>query len=356
MAEKLLSEKQLSAFCSGLAMMLRSGVPQSDAVALLAREDAAPYAHGDAALASGLHRAAGLIGEYMEAGDDFSAAAEKTGMFPEYALGVFRTAEFSGRLDDALDRLARYYEGQNRLVERLRGAVVYPVALMLLMCVVLAVLVFAVLPVFLRVYSSMTGSLSASAFAYVPAANAIGRISLILSLIVGAAMLVLAFLVRSPNGRERLRPALEKNRLTCRALRMLSASQITGTVSTLLLSGADEITALDYALRRSMGGALDTVMKECRSDMESGMSLCRALQRRQVLPVMYAQMLLGSEESGMLPQTMEYVSRQLAEDAENALCAVIDGIEPVLIGYLTVTVGFTLLSVMLPLLGILNGL
>lgn len=356
MSEKILSETQLSAFCGGLAMMLRSGIPPSDAVALLAAADASSGVHGDAALTDGLRRAAARIGGYMETGDDFSSAAEKTGMFPEYALGVFRTAEISGRLDGALDRLSRYYESQSRLVERLRGAVAYPMVLMLLMCAVLAVLVFAVLPVFLRVYSSMTGSLAASAFAYVPAANAVGRISLILSLLAGVMMLVPALLVRSPNGREKLRPLLEKNRFTRRAFRMLSVSQLMGMISALLLSGADEAAALDYALRRNGGGLPDTVMKECRSDMGSGMSLCRALRHRQVLPVLYAQMLLAGEESGTLPQTMEHISLRLAEDAENALCAVIDGIEPVLIGYLTVTVGFTLLSVMLPLLGVMNGL
>ena len=62
------------------------------------------------------------------------------------------------------------------------------------------------------------------------------------------------------------------------------------------------------------------------------------------------------EESGTLPRSMELVSRHLAQEAEDALCGVIDGIEPVLIAFLTVSVGFTLLSVMLPLLGIVYGL
>ena len=98
------------------------------------------------------------------------------------------------------------------------------------------------------------------------------------------------------------------------------------------------------------------IMRECRADMDGGTTFCRALLRRQVLPAVHAQMLLTGEESGTLPRSMELVSRHLAQEAEDALCGVIDGIEPVLIAFLTVSVGFTLLSVMLPLLGIVYGL
>lgn len=356
MAHKLLSEKQLSTFCGSLAMMLRSGVALTDAVALFSGEDASFYSDGDSALPTGLQRVSERLGEALERGESFASAAEETGVFPEYAIGVLRAAEVSGRLDEALERLARYFESQNRLFDRLRSAVVYPVLLMLLMCIVLSVLVFGILPVFMRVYDSLTGSISASTYAYIPAANVIGVVSLVLALVVGVALLILALVIRSPEGRGKLRGKLERSRLTRRAFRLLAVSEMMDTVSTLLASGSDETAALDFYLRQGTGGTLDMIMRECRADMDGGTTFCRALLRRQVLPAVHAQMLLTGEESGTLPRSMELVSRHLAQEAEDALCGVIDGIEPVLIAFLTVSVGFTLLSVMLPLLGIVYGL
>ena len=74
-----------------------------------------------------------------------------------------------------------------------------------------------------------------------------------------------------------------------------------------------------------------------------------------MLPPLYGRMLLSGSESGHLSETMEELSRRLGQEAEEGLCAVMDRTEPVLIGFLTLSVGLTLLGVMLPLLGILGA-
>lgn len=192
MAEKFLTQEQLSVFCSSLAMLLRSGASLSE-VSSLFEEDGTDTA---------LRQASTEISLSVAAGETFSTAAEKTGVFPEYALSVFSTAELSGRLDEALDRLADHYDRQSALYDRLRSTLTYPAVLMLMMCGVLAVLVFAVLPMFERVYDNLTGSLLSSSYAYVLAATLIGRISLVFAGLLGIVLLVLAFGIRSDKGRK----------------------------------------------------------------------------------------------------------------------------------------------------------
>lgn len=136
MAEKFLAQEQLSVFCSSLAMLLRSGASLSE-VSSLFEEDGMDTA---------LRQASTEISLSVAAGETFSAAAEKTGVFPEYALSVFSTAELSGRLDEALDRLADHYDRQSALYDRLRSTLTYPAVLMLMMCGVLAVLVLPCCP------------------------------------------------------------------------------------------------------------------------------------------------------------------------------------------------------------------
>ena len=347
MAVQILSEEQISVFCRSLAMMLRSGVTMQEAVELFVQDgdDASPL----------LHSTAQQMEKALGEGQSFAQTARDTGAFPEYALGVFSMAELSGRLDEVLDRLADYYDRQHALNERLRSTLTYPVALLLMMCGVLSVLVFSVLPMFVRVYNSLTGSLAASSYAYVLAASLIGRVSLVLAVAVSAVLLVLAVMLHTQKGREKLNGPMERSRFTRKAARQLAVSQMADTVSTMLASGAEEDSALEQCIRQTSHTGLRTALQACRSDMQQGTGMAQAFLRHKVLPPLYARMLQGGSESGSLPAAMESVALRLGQEAENALCRLIDDIEPVLIGFLTVSVGFTLLSVMLPLLGILSA-
>lgn len=347
MAVQILSEEQISVFCRSLAMMLRSGVTMQEAVELFVQDgdDASPL----------LHSTAQQMEKALGEGQSFAQTARDTGAFPEYALGVFSMAELSGRLDEVLDRLADYYDRQHALNERLRSTLTYPVALLLMMCCVLSVLVFSVLPMFVRVYNSLTGSLVASSYAYVLAASLIGRVSLVLAVAVSAVLLVLAVMLHTQKGREKLNSPMERSRFTRQAARQLAVSQMADTVSTMLASGAEEDSALEQCIRQTSHTGLRTALQACRSDMQQGTGMAQAFLRHKVLPPLYARMLQGGSESGSLPAAMESVALRMGQEAENALCRLIDDIEPVLIGFLTVSVGFTLLSVMLPLLGILSA-
>ena len=347
MAVQILSEEQISVFCRSLAMMLRSGVTMQEAVELFVQDgdDVSPL----------LHSTAQQMEKALGEGQSFAQTARDTGAFPEYALGVFSMAELSGRLDEVLDRLADYYDRQHTLNERLRSTLTYPVALLLMMCCVLSVLVFSVLPMFVRVYNSLTGSLAASSYAYVLAASLIGRVSLVLAVAVSAVLLVLAVMLHTQKGREKLNGPMERSRFTRKAARQLAVSQMADTVSTMLASGAEEDSALEQCIRQTSHTGLRTALQACRSDMQQGTGMAQAFLRHKVLPPLYARMLQGGSESGSLPAAMESVALRMGQEAENALCRLIDDIEPVLIGFLTVSVGFTLLSVMLPLLGILSA-
>ena len=347
MAVQILSEEQISVFCRSLAMMLRSGVTMQEAVELFVQDgdDASPL----------LHSTAQQMEKALGEGQSFAQTARDTGAFPEYALGVFSMAELSGRLDEVLDRLADYYDRQHALNERLRSTLTYPVALLLMMCCVLSVLVFSVLPMFVRVYNSLTGSLAASSYAYVLAASLIGRVSLVLAVAVSAVLLVLTVMLHTQKGREKLNGPMERSRFTRKAARQLAVSQMADTVSTMLASGAEEDSALEQCIRQTSHTGLRTALLACRSDMQQGAGMAQAFLRHKVLPPLYARMLQGGSESGSLPAAMESVALRMGQEAENALCRLIDDIEPVLIGFLTVSVGFTLLSVMLPLLGSWTG-
>lgn len=345
MAGKMLSNTQLGLLCGNIAMMLRSGAGSAEACSLFAQDAQGPAAE-----------AARQISLSMEQGMGFADSAAGTGMFPDYALGVFETAEYSGRLDEAMERLAEYYERQHMLASRLRSTLVYPVALLLMMCGVLSVLVFAVLPMFERVYNGLTGSLAASAYAYVAGAEIIGKVSLVIAVAVAVALLALAAAMSGRSGRERLRRPMERSRITAEASRMLAVSRLADTLSTMLASGTDPDSALQRSLALTEHEGLRVQLTACAEMMAQGTGLAQSLQRSGVFPALYGRMLVSGAQSGNLSAVLEQLSGRLGQEAEEKTGALIDAAEPVLLGFLTLSVGLTLLSVMLPLLGILSAL
>lgn len=342
MADKILTPAQISIFCSSMAMMLHSGVSAQESASLFAEDNRGP-----------LGEVSKVMYGRMEQGEGFAQAAQATGMFPEYALGVFQTAEFSGRLDEALERLAEGYQRQDQLTRRLKATVAYPVAQLLLMCGVLAVLVFAVLPMFYQVYTSLTGSLAASAYTYVSAASVIGRISLILAVVVSAVLLALLAAMATERGRKALRTPLEESFLTRSTAWKLAASQTADTLSTLLASGTGPDSAMELVGEMAPHGRMKAVLSVCAQEMAAGESMEVCLLRHGLFPPLYGRMLMGGAKSGNLDAALEDVARRLSREAEEELYNIMDTIEPALVGFLTVAVGATLLSVMLPLLGIL---
>ena len=128
------------------------------------------------------------------------------------------------------------------------------------------------------------------------------------------------------------------------------------TLSALLASGTDEDSALALCIEQTRHKKLHEALEKCREETQMGVGIATAFAHQKILPATYGKMLLGGAQSGELVQVTENLARRTAQEAENGLCSVIDRTEPILIGFLTASVGLTLLSVMLPLLGILSAI
>ena len=147
MGKRKLDALGISAFCESMAMMLQAGIQTEEAVQLLRQEKEKP---------GPLEQALALVQGELEQGGSLSGALEKTGIFPAYACKMVAAGESSGRLEDVLFRLSRYYAGQKTMSEKLRSAVTYPAAMLVLIIVVLVLMLTMVLPGFTQVYNRLT--------------------------------------------------------------------------------------------------------------------------------------------------------------------------------------------------------
>lgn len=349
MADTMLEGSGISAFCGGVAVMLAAGIQTEEAVFMLSdeRED------------SRFRSICDSIYKDLAEGNTLSDAMEATRAFPEYATAMVRAGEKAGRLEQVLRRLDQYYEEEDRTYAKLRSSVSYPAALLGIMSIILLFTVVFILPVFISVYDNLTGTLTTGSFSNMRISIAIGWAALIVTLLFTIAVCILTIMSRTENGRVKLVSVFEALPFTRNSMYQLALSRFTSALSTYVSSGVDTETAMrtsaefvtNKKLRAKVMKAYETMV-----DSSNPRSLAQAIAENEVFEPLYARMLMVGTETGSSDEMLSRLSQTFFEDALEHIDHVIDRVEPLFAGFLTVAVGATLITVMLPLIGIMRSI
>ncbi|MBR0209028.1 MAG: type II secretion system F family protein [Oscillospiraceae bacterium] len=346
MSKKHLDELGVSAFCESMAMMIQSGIQTDEAISLLQSES-----QNGGVLEQGLREMKTLVDQ----GCSLAKAMKSTDIFPEYAVRMVDAGESSGRLENILFRLARYYADQKTLSEKLRGAVTYPAAMLVLIIAVLSVMLTIVLPAFRAVYDRLTGSLASSAYAYIRWAGVFCAAALaVMALLVIA---LLAGLLLWKSGRRGMVLSVLEKLPRCRSIIKTNALfRFTSALGTYLASGEMQDEAVLKSIPMTGDEGLEEKLCSLAGHMEEGHSFAQAAWDKELLEPVYGRMLLAGERSGSLEQVLGRLTGLLEEDVGHQTDRLVEIVSPALSGFLMVTIGLTLISVMLPLIGMMNAI
>ena len=349
MATTVLESSAVSAFCESIAIMLAAGIQTDEAVGLLGEnmEDGA------------FKRACDAVYLRLIAGEPLARALDGSGFFPRHVVDMVGVGEASGRLEEVLRSLGVYYDEEDRLFAKIRSSVGYPAALLCIMSIILAFTVIIILPVFEDVYVSMAGSLTDGSSGAVGVSVAIGWVALGITLICAIVAVGAAIACRSEAGRIAVMHLMEKFPATRPAMEQLAVSRFASALAASTASGINT----DEAMRR----AIDVVEHEglkakataaygLMIDAESPRSLAQAISQAEVFEQIHARLLTIGTRSGSLDAALDRLSANFFDDAILQIDAAIDNIEPALAAFLTIAVGATLISVMLPLIGIMGSI
>lgn len=349
MAAKLLESGALSAFCGSVATMLSAGMQVDEAVHLLAENREG----------SRFRQVCNQIYRGVIAGESLSASMRATGAFPQHTTDMVETGEQSGRLESVLRTLDVYYSEEDRTFQKVRSSVGYPAALLCIMAIILAVTVIVILPVFTNVYENMAGSLTAGFSGMGFASIVIGWIAFGITVVCALFAIYLAISSRTQAGRERVLRLFEHVGSTKLAMYQLALSRFTSALSTYLAAGITAETAMRQAMQTVHHKKLRTRLARtlaAMEDLENPRSLAQAIAENDVLDPLYAHMLTVGAHAGSLDEALMSMSSMLFDDATLQLDRALDRIEPLLAALLTIAVGATLVSVMLPLIGIMTSI
>lgn len=345
--KKELSAQYLSEFCMELALLQRSGMSMMDGLTILREDD------DDKKSRALLDK----LSESMESGMSFSAALSESGCFPDYMINMILLGEQTGKLDDTLSALSAYYARQTKINAAIKSAVMYPVILLALMAAVVIVLITQVLPIFNDVFNQMGMQMSSFANAMMRFGTGLSSASTVLVLCIAAIIVIVltVYLIRPA------RAAVSKffaNRFGGSGIfGRIASARFASAMAMAMTSGLDTEQAIDLAGKVAANSKPMTAkVEQCKELFSDGEKLEKTLSASGILSARESRMLTLASRAGAMDEVMEHIAEQGEEKVEENLNSILAKIEPILVILISVVVGAILLSVVLPLMGIMSSL
>ncbi len=337
------SRPEVSMLTQNLAMLVGAGLPLLQALQALIEQTE------DKRMREVVQQLARDIEEGKSLSDALGSHPE---FFSPLYLGLVRSGETSGRLDQALGRLAAYLERELEFRRKVRDSLIYPGVVFTLAIAVLAIFLVYIIPVFDNVYRSHGVALPLLT-RMLMAWSALFRANLPLIAVAGILLAVRPI-------RQVVLPALvgPLQRLVLRVpharalVQTLVASRFTQTMGTMLTSGVPVLPALEVAGKAVSAPGFDQVIATLQADLSRGRRLSDSMRQTRQFPPMIIRMIALGEESGRLDSMLERAGAILDRDFDLRLRRFLTFLEPVLTLMVGGLVGVLLLALYLPIFGL----
>ena len=341
-----LSSAELSNFCGQVALILEAGLPLYDGMETLAGADSGS-AHADvySAASKGV----------TETGSLYDAIKDD-GRWPKYLVEMVGIGERSGQLDQVMRGLEAYYAREDRIRSSISSAVTYPLVLGVMLIVIVLILLWKVLPVFRRVLNSMGVGLSESGSLLMRLGVSVGWIILALVALVVVLVITGVVLMRTKH-RDKVMQIVQRVMPSLQRLnKKLSASRVASVLSMMLSSGFPTDEALEMTSNvLSDRNAAEKVLS-IRKSLEDGSAFADAVTKTNLFEDLHNRMITMGSATGQEDQVLGKLASLYEEQVEDGITRLVAIIEPTLVALLSVVIGAVLLSVMLPMAGILTSL
>ena len=347
MKTRTLINTYLSMFCSELAMLLDAGLTLSDSIQVIQEDESAKDAK---VIMQSLYNSLML-------GNQFSSALKETAVFPKYMIHMVEVGEKTGRLVQTLNALSEYYERQTRLSATIKSSILYPAVLLILMIVVVLILIVQVLPIFNDIFSRLGTQMDPFAVRLMQFGGWLGNASVGIALVFSAVFVLVLIMWLVPAIRRGVARAFS-NRFGSRGIfGKIASSRFVFAMTLGMASGLDTAESINIAAAVSGGSrAVDEKHKKCVALLDSGKTLSESLCGAGILSMQDGKMLSVGSVSGKADLAMAEIARRSDVDVRDSIDRIVGRIEPTLVILSSGIVGIILLSVMLPLMGIMTSI
>lgn len=344
---KRVKARDLSVFCRQFNSILNAGVTILNALNMLSEQTENKV----------LREAIKQVQIDVEKGESLTVAMSKHAQtFPPIMIHMVEAGEASGSLEVAFERLAVQFEKQAKTSGLIKKAMVYPCVVVVVAIVVVIVMLVVVFPQFEEMFEQVGGDLPAITKIVMSLSEFVQHFWwLLIILNVG---LIFGFITfkKSESGQQFL-SKLALNMPVVRGLTTKSSSAtLARTLSTLLAAGITLVDAVEISSKVISNVIVRTALSDSVDEIKRGIPLSVPLQESGVFPPMLYQMTRIGEETGNIEGMLEKIADYYEEEVENTTAALTSLLEPMIIVVLGFLVGFILLSIYMPMLGMYSAI
>ena len=343
------NEKTLTIFTRQLAQLTSAGLPLLSGLTVLARQEKNQT----------LKRVLGELAEVIEGGGTFSEGlAQHPKVFNKLFVSMVKAGELGGVLEVVLDRLAQFMEKAMRIKGKVKAAMFYPIAVLIVAIVIMAILLIFVIPKFKDVFGDLTGEDGLPDFTQfvldisdTVKENAFGTATGMF-----AFMLTLSLCGKSKHGRFVLDKLALFFPIIGPVVEKVSIARFARTLGTLINSGVPILQALNIVKDTSGNTVVAQAVQDVHDSVKEGETIVAPLEASRVFPPMVISMVDVGEKTGDMPQMLEKIADTYDEEVDRAVESMTSLIEPVMIVFLAVIVGSIVIAMFLPLIRMIESI
>ena len=333
-------DKDISVFFRQLSTMINAGVPLVQCFEMAERGTEK----------KSMVKLLGDVRQNLEGGNPLGETMRKfPDVFDRLTCALVEAGEQGGILDTILLRLCVYKEKALSLKAKIKSAMVYPIAILVISFIVTSILMIFVIPVFADMFSDLGAELPGPT-----------RITMMISnlfveywyLVVGVPLLLvfsIRALYQTPNGRYQLDKLLLALPVLGDVLRKASVARFCRTFATLTSAGVPILESLDTVAETSGNVVIEKVILSSKDSISQGQTLTAPLEASKIFPLMVTQMISIGEQTGSLEDMLAKIADFYEEEVDTAVDNMQQMMEPLIMSFLGVVIGGLVISMYLPI-------
>jgi len=348
---KKVKAKDLSIFTRQFSVMIDAGLPLVQCLEILAQQQDNKY----------FHQVLSQVRQDVEEGSTLAAAmARHPKVFDQLFSNMVEAGETGGILDLILQRLSTFIEKIVKLKRDVISAMIYPAAVVVMAVLAVAVIMVVVIPQFANIFLGLLGPgepLPLPTRIVVGISDFLsgwGGLVILVSIIASA--IALRSYYKTKGGRHLIDRIMLKVPILGDIMRKIAVARFSRTLSTLLSSGVPILQSLDITARTAGNVIIEEAIISVRTGVERGESFVDPLKATKVFPNMVAQMIGIGEQTGALDAMLGKIADFYEQEVDAAIANLLTLIEPLLIGFLGVTIGSIVIAMYLPLFTLIGKL
>jgi type IV pilus assembly protein PilC len=345
--QKRVKPKDLMIFTRQFATLVDAGLPLLRGMRILLKQEKHPA----------LKDALNGMSESIEAGNTFSESLTLyPKIFDKLFINMVKAGEAGGVLETVLLRLAEFMEKAERIKNKVKGAMIYPIVVLVAAFGIVTFLMSFVIPKFEQIFLDL-GVKMPIFTQFIINISAFVKGNLILIFVVIAVIIIGSkVLKKTQKGGEIMDRIAMKMPLTGPLVKKTAIGRFARTLGTLMSSGVPVLQALNIVRDTSGNIAVSEAIQQVHDSVKEGDSMSLPMESSGIFPGMVISMVDVGEETGALPEMLIRIADNYDDEVDNAVEGLTAAIEPILIIFLAVIVGGIVIAMFMPMMSIMGGI